>query len=826
MCAVELYGYAVPVYRDFTVQVGSGRLGSALGAFAVARMINDKTPIDIPLQQGSIPLGEGLDANETTNIELGDPVAGREPNPATEPIFSAFPTTGGYALLMQQFRPAWAGAREGGNTGSIDIGGIELIRYAARNGATLTGIQRGVSLPTLQTIPGAEGAVFDGPSRKFVGRWLPSIVVVGPQETIPAEELPQWMTYVVPISIPAQGSVVDPTILGRSEFVQLYPEGLDEADSEIVRYDYVEGNWLVRTAASAWAELFEEIIYPGDETPEGSAQNRTVTVPVQGSRAPYPVVKQDGIGYIGYTEQVEVDFPQIQVARHALAFRGDPLTGTTSHSQRVSTPVLPVHRFELDWGNYGAIGGRAGRNDRVALVGGTQAAGGSRPPVERHTVNWAFRRFASDQPPSGAGGPSTATANLEKLGAYYCQFVAFQKPVAQLFVGPAQRDFQEDVRFVDRLVKFPSGELPAAAPEDGVFGSTVQKDVPDFGGVLDELVVVQRLATPVLVEEPFGEKAGEIVVRKDLLVTPQGWTTPAGADYTANTPKEGGLLAVDGELIAYETLESAGPQTARFKLAQNGRGLLDPERRARAHDEGAIVYFLEHVPAAILSSGLSESSAELVVRDLGNLPRHGGTLLVGGTELLHYCWSTGRQLLEMPVWFDPQNRSAEGRGLLRGRYGTTPVSAQAGEPLIWFPFRSWDRYHERADDPELAYFQVTSSLAPVFFKTLYWQEEAVDPLVDVHCLVNLDGRASFADDPAAADDGLLLLTDGHPGDRPNPLLRQASRLEARFMTVYKPGAFDPVAFLSHSWKKAPRVRAVVVEYEGEARVLDERITAR
>lgn len=822
--AVELYGYAVPVYRDFAVQVGSGRLTSALSAFAVARVINSKTSIDIPLQNGSIPLGTGLDADEVVNIELGDPLAGADSKPASEAISSTFATSGGYALLVQTYIPGWTGTGDGGAAGgSVDVGGIELIRYTGRSGSSLTGIQRGVKLPAAQRIPGAGGDLFDGTSRKFVGNWRSSVVVTGPNETIPAEELPQFLAYVVPVSIPVSGGALDPTIVGRSEFVQLYPQGGDEADTEFVRYDYLEGDWLVRSAPRAWENVYGQLISPGERPGSNDGNNRSVTVVNELSRTPYPVVTQDGIGYIGYTEQVEVDFPQIQLARRSLQFRGDPLTGTTSHSHRVNDPVLPVHRTELDWGNYGAMGGRAGRNDRVALVGGTQASGSNRPPVEWHTVNWVFRRQSFDNPPSSPGGATSV--NEEKLGAYPCQFVAFQKAVGQLFVGPARRNFEEDVRLVDRLIKFPSGELPAAAPENGLFGSTAQKDVPDFGGVLDELVVTQRLATPLLLDEPFGETAGEFVVRKDLLVTPQGWITPSGADYTANFNTEGGLVSIDGEILAYETLSSASTQTARFKIAQNGRGLLDPERQAYAHDEGAMVYFLEHVPAAILSSGISENSAELVVRDMGNLPRHGGTLLVGGNELLHYAWSTGRQLLEMPVWFDPAEENTEGRGLFRGRFGTTPVSAQAGEPVIWFPFRYWDRYHERADDPELAYFQVTWSLAPVYLKSLYWQEEEADALVDVQCLFRVDGLGSFADDPEKRD-GLFSFTDGAVNQQPNPLNWQGSRFEARFMTVYKPGAFDPTANLSHSWKKTPKVRAVVVDYEGEGRVLSERITAR
>ena len=145
--------------------------------------------------------------------------------------------------------------------------------------------------------------------------------------------------------------------------------------------------------------------------------------------------------------------------------------------------------------------------------------------------------------------------------------------------------------------------------------------------------------------------------------------------------------------------------------------------------------------------------------------------------------------------------------------------------MSWFPFRYWDRYHERAEDPELAYYQVSWSLAPVFFKSLYWQEEEVDALVDVHCLVRVDGLGSFAADPATQD-GLFLFSDGYPSQAPNPINWQGSRFEARFMTVYKPGAFDPQTFVSNAWKKSAKVRAVVADYEGEGRILSERITAR
>jgi hypothetical protein len=48
----------------------------------------------------------------------------------------------------------------------------------------------------------------------------------------------------------------------------------------------------------------------------------------------------------------------------------------------------------------------------------------------------------------------------------------------------------------------------------------------------------------------------------------------------------------------------------------------------------------------------------------------------------------------------------------------------------------------------------------------------------------------------------------------------------RFATVYKPGVLDLVAFRAHGWKTTARVEDVRLEYEGQGRVFDERVTAR
>lgn len=827
--AVELYGYSVPIYRSWVAQPDQGRLLTALGPFAVARVANANAQ-DIVVPWGprgqARAVGVGLQETDRFDLELADPLPDDQyppRQPASDAIASTFSTQGGYALLMQE-QFSWRGDRSGA---VVVTGGIELIRYGGRNGAKLTGIERGVTLPVLAA--GQHTADFDGTARKFVTQWDPSMRIgTGRGRGIEMYKLPQLLTYVVPISIPVAGSFLDPTAVGRSEWVQIYPRG-DERDTEWVRYDYIaDGRFLLRTNVRAWHRVLGQLTRNLDRRRlegivgrfgGGAVDSRLLTQNI------YPrVVRTNGTDYIGYLDDVEVEprgYPQIHLARIALGFRGDPLTGTTSHHQEAGALVTQCHRLELDWGNYGALTGRVGRNDRVALVSGSKADGSSRPAVDWHTVNWVARRYGRDRRERGGDG-NTRRVRAEMLGAWPFQLVAFKEPLRQLFIGPPERDPFRDTRLIDRVVKFPSGELPAAFAEAARLGSSRHRDAPDSDATIDEVAAVWRQAVPVVLDEPLAADATEMVTRPDLWVTSQG-AVVLPKDLTASYPEQGGLVMVDGEILAYESRADG-----RFRIARGGRGLLGTE--PRAHDEGAMVAFLEQIPAAILTRDVVESSADIFVKDLGFLPRHGGTLLLGGgrggpVELLHYTWTVGNVLLQMPIWFDPEREDTQGRGLLRGRYGTRPIAARAGEPVIAFPFRYWDRHHERSDDPELGYFQITRTTGPAWLRGIYWEEEHVDPSIDVHCLVRVDGAASFAADPRTTP-GLFLFTQGSLDDGPVPIGYQGSRLEARFFTVYRPGAFDPLTFRAHAWKKAVTVRNVLIELEGEGRILTERVVSR
>ncbi|HLU38921.1 MAG TPA: hypothetical protein VK081_06020, partial [Planctomycetota bacterium] len=782
--AVELYGYSIPIYRNAIWYPGSARLAEGVGPFTVARVVNSRTAVTAQGRQGRpIPMGTGLLENTVEDLELADPVINvanpDQPPPLDDRIAAGFPTSGGYALIVQEHMD-WSVSMD-----RMEVGGVEIIRYARRQGNKLTGVQRAVSLPTV-TPDNQLG--FNGQGRRFVCNWYPNWYLANTQTKL--QELPQLQTYVVPLSLPVQGRVADPLTSGWTEWIQLYDQG-DETRTEWVRYDYFDGQHVVRARLAAlhavrFAITRQDRTRDGQGNDSGGGLNAGLAVTYD----PPPQGKQS-LG-IGSNEQIEYDYPIIWQVRSALRFRGD--WGTSCRTQSAGVAVLPVHRVELDWGNYGALSGRVGRNDRIALVEGTAGPGGSR---EWHTVNWVARRFGFD--------PPNLAPERERLGPYPFQLVGLKEAVTAAFTGPGERDDARDARQLDRIVKFPSGELPADFPPGATFGSARARDVRDLRGLVDEVAMVAHRVPSLILDSDLTQDAQEIFIRNDATV--ESFGVVVRGNVTDQIPRHGGLLQIDGELIAYESVDGMS-----IRVARNGRGLLGT--RARAHDEGALVHVLEHVPVAILAGGVTESDYQLVTHGLGAFPRYGGTALLG-TELLHYTWTEGDQVLAMPRYVDPTSERRTPRGLFRARYGTSPYAAQAGEPVIAFPFRYWDRWRDRTDDPEAAYFQITWKQGSAYFTELGWQEQNDEPkLVDLQCLVRMDGRGSFADDPQTTP-SLRWFADGTVDDRGNRIGRQAEMLEARFYVVYKSGAFDPITFLAHAWKRAPTVTGVVLSFEGE-----------
>ena len=824
---VELYGYVTPLSPDSPMMVGETHLDGAIGGFAVARAFVGSNPDPIVLSipgRPPIHIGEGIDETWTGDLELGDPKVPAAPDRTYPPedaqaeIADAFPATGGYALLIQR-RMQFQSNVQGAIVVSEQSGGVEVIKFDSRQGTKLRNVQRA------QLIPGDDGHInpsqYDGTARKFVMNWND-----WPWDpTVPQvywDNIPVMMLWVVPISIPVQNTntIWDPQSTGLSEWVQLYPDGGDPADTEWVRYDTImAAKHLCRGNRGAWNRL-RYVLTASNQIDNVQVGPLGPNATPSGAEVPPWGAVSSSTGFIGYVPKIEEEYPQIYRAREALAHRGDMLrdfyqarNGTSSHAH-TSAVVTQCQRLDMRaWGNYGAFSGRPGRHDRIALVQGSVASGTARPTVEWHSVSWCARRFNSDNLDPNANP-------AERLGPWPFQLIAFTDGVRSPFIGPPQGGNLADSRSYDRMVKFPSGELPAAYCENVPVGGGVNNSAP-ISGFVDEIDVTTHALAGLVVEEAFNAQAQTFRVHQHMTYDaagPRWWRN----NITASHPRSGGLLMIDGEIVAYRDY-----QNGEFTVANNGRGMLDTE--ARDHDRGAHVLFLTNRPAAILSSAVAGRDETLSLQALGALPDRNGTVLLGH-ELLHYTWVRvqGDQVsLEMPRWYPSGQRGSTSlaRGLYRGRYGTAPASASTGEAVVQFPFRYWDRYAELSDDPELGYFQVTSTAAPSHFRSLTWREETREGTVDVVCLVRTDSRAPWDADPDTTP-GLWMFTRNGDDENPRILDAHASRLEVRFATKYLSGAFDFVTMTAHGWKTAARVSKVTVEYEGEPRVFDERVTLR
>jgi hypothetical protein len=814
---VELYGYTSQPSPLTAVRVSETAIDGDVGAFSVARGYLNSGARPITLQAGNrtVTIGEGLDETWSGDLYLADPVPTGDSAPpeAIAEIANGFPAGGGYALLMQVALTVQPPLGSPPGT-SIDeeVGGIELIRYDSRQGARLVGVQRA------QTLEGdnsqVSSQIYNAQAKQFLTNWMIFDGNTSPPTSY--NDFPNAILWVVPVSLPMRSTqdLADPATTGYSEFVQLLPQGRDTTDTEWVRYDVIaEQRHLARGQRGAWSAVYREL------TRFTSRQNAQVGGPAPQNLAtdpPWGTVTATS-GHIGYVPQVESDFPQIHYARLRLGFRGDPFTGTSSHAQSGSR-VLPVHRFDLDWGNYSARTARAGRYDRVALVQGSVANGMNRPPVEWQTVNWVVRRFGFDN-------VQQASVGAEYLNAQPTQWVAFQGPVQSVLLLGSQGSGQGqqgqgggfDTRQMDRMVKFPSGELPAAYSEAVSIGGMVSGG-DRMGGIVDEVDVTDQAAPEVLLSADFLDTDQGFVVNQFGAVLPQGLLN-VGGDISNVYPEGGGLVQIDDEVLAYQTRSDGA-----FVVAENGRGLLGTE--TSAHARGAVVRFLTQRPCAILSGGVQPQSSTLPVQALNAMPARAGTALLSRGELLHYTWvrRQGDQFsLEMPRGFE--DGSTEGEGLMRGRFGTTPLGAGTGEPLISMPFRYWDRHVERSDDPELSYFQLTTREAPSFFRSLSWREETQDSMVDVACYVLADDTATLEDDPERTPN-LWRFERGSGDQRPFALGVQATQLAIRFAPVYKPGAVDLFGWQAHGWKTGVQVDQIELDYEGEGRILWERVTAR
>jgi len=382
-----------------------------------------------------------------------------------------------------------------------------------------------------------------------------------------------------------------------------------------------------------------------------------------------------------------------------------------------------------------------------------------------------------------------------------------------------------DTRLRARMVKWPSGERPRVVGGVTV-GGEVSSDAGVPGAVVDELLfgspqfltglpgavpATYTQAASMRLSEPASEGTDLLEVAPTTYIAAGGLVGgPPGT--LSQLPDDAGILRLGDELMCYDTRSA---ETGDLTIAPGGRGLLGT--LPGPHAATSPVAFLEHYVVSTLAGGVGAGDSTLGLDDASDFPSRG--LVLVDDELIHYTRRLGNRL-DMPRMSNtPGARDEGGRGLFRGRFGTTPTSHAAGVPVILFPFRYWDRWEDQADAPELAYMGFELEQPGGWWKASFWDaEEAAHGQARVQVLVRTDPSVPWDEDPDAVE-GLTLLTEGREDGDTVPISGMSDRAEWRVFVRYDPGAFDPFTGAAHGWKETPRFRRLGVEYFGPGLVL-------
>jgi hypothetical protein len=845
---VELYGYSLPLYSN--VPNSGGVLGAAIGPFGVTRVTgivqggSERTagqmePIELLASGGlSIPLGNGMDGispePEALVLESADPTR------PTGEVMQAFSTSGGYAALLSKRRTFYVQDPLGG-TQRVDkdkngtrIGGIEVVRYTTVQGNRLLLQRRGDQVPELTRLRGANPDVAGRGSFLFFWAAFPE----------KNEQLTDQV-FVIPISIPVQGAAgftaFLPPVTG-SEFAQITHTGSEAHLTEWVRYDEIVADALVRDdpqalvdaqiAALAGIVTQEETRPLTPPTPGGGPQqpgggpggapargSSTASYALLASSAPATRPEpqsQVSLSYWHYAMgQAEVElqaYPVTHAVSSQFQFRG--VMGTYSHTHVSGASVLPVWKvIDVD-----EQAGRPGRFDHVMFLDPDPGLPGF-PGVVHHAHRpFDYWTYSYDEGPTALSAVPAGSAALAQKGFdITATYVALDQPLATPIAASAlPQAVSADTTLFARVALFPSGERPRNVTSVSV-GSDfriVGSRVPT--AFVDELVFGTDTLDHQLVVSDKGFLEGE----ENLVVRPVHRTL--GGDLAQGAPlgglpEDGGLLRLGAEIVAYDGFDAG---SGAIHVPAGGRGLLgtDPQN----HVEGTAVRFLEPWRVSTLATGVGPADSELPLASPEGFPPSGTALV--DQELVHFTRQFEGSLAMPRASEVPGAMDEKGAGLFRGRFGTAAASHAAGAPVILFPFRYWDRWAERADAPELAYFEIALDQPDAFWRSSFWDVEnpaVAGPRIAVleRARADVPWDAEPGDGDPEAGEGLTSWDDGHLDRGGNGIGVQSDRVAWRVHVRYEPGSFDPVQGLAHGWKTTPRLRLLGAEYLAPNRIL-------
>lgn len=330
-----------------------------------------------------------------------------------------------------------------------------------------------------------------------------------------------------------------------------------------------------------------------------------------------------------------------------------------------------------------------------------------------------------------------------------------------------------------RVLKFPSGELPAQALQ-GIYGAPDPK-------IYDEIKV--RTGTPngFILPHPMSSQAKYFV---------------------SFVPIEAGrLIKIGNEILAAQKVENIGSQgNITFPAYLVGPLIRGAFNTPMEHHANGTPYFvLDYVPSSVLTNTLSSTSARVDLFQNASIFPNQGYLRIG-KEVLGYTEKNG---------FTFRMPRKDKVGLFRRRFGTPKSSHALGDLVTFQPYRYWDCFGLESMVREINPYSLVFSSQNTLFRGMRWEEFLHrNRRLDIACLVRFDGTPDWNATPTNQKGGLFLLEDGNTRYSFGKQGIQANQIELRFLFRYHSGAF-----LSDIWKETPWLKKIELDYYAPTQVL-------
>ncbi|MFH1228760.1 MAG: hypothetical protein V1701_12770, partial [Planctomycetota bacterium] len=352
---------------------------------------------------------------------------------------------------------------------------------------------------------------------------------------------------------------------------------------------------------------------------------------------------------------------------------------------------------------------------------------------------------------------------------------------------------------ITRILKFPSGELPSYLPGNLCVGGT------EAGGAIPATIDEFRCFTSVGVSSAI---LNTYVISDTLSAGSHNDRIRIPNINGLGLSPFGGIVKLGNEVIGYGGIDGFSGE-----ITGCVRGYLNS--LPQTHDYRAKIFYIPYLPVVSLRNAIGPGDSAIPVTSMNGFSTDAAYLLVGNdfnqSEMIGYLWLDGvNTQFAMP--FD-----RTGAGIFRGAFGTTPGSFMPGTLVYAMPFRYWHLEKSRAFHHEMAYFHTAHFAHDATWQRVRWTERhepADDGMVQWRFLVRFDNNPHWANQPTNRKDGLF---EFYSRNRSQDLNISANQIELLAFVQYQPGAF-----LTDSWKRAPALTNLYIDYTKPADIISHR----